>query len=162
MGRQMELDPCLAWSLDPVHLERRPQQLVARGKAIFLRHAQREEGGVLPPSRVIDSTLAQSWRHFGDAEGRERIGRMKATNHLRGDVEIVAGSARMAADDVEVHPSREAAVRGNERVGVVRRRWWRRSRQHARGDSRKRGGPAVDRLSVLLAVAVALARSAVA
>src|SRR4029434_2542858 len=43
---QVELDAGIAWPLDPMHSEGRPQQSVARGEVVFLRHAQREEGGV--------------------------------------------------------------------------------------------------------------------
>jgi lipopolysaccharide assembly outer membrane protein LptD (OstA) len=53
-----------------------------------------------------------------------------STIHLRGDVEIVAGSARITADEADLHPGRDAEVRGNVRVGVVRR-WWHRSSRTA-------------------------------
>ena len=43
--------------------------------------------------------------------------------HLRGDVDIVAGSVRITADEADLRDG-EAILRGHVKVRVRQRRWW--------------------------------------
>src|SRR5215475_12250488 len=91
----MELDPRITWPLDAIHPERRPQQPVAGGEVVFLRHAQRQEGRV--------------------HEENEGAARTQETGRLRDPAIWVSPQARAVLGDRKV----EARIGIRDLLGVA-------------------------------------------